>query len=46
MLSILAKTLMVATQTDARPETRKREWLPESHWWKENTKAQRSDPKR
>ncbi len=46
MLSILARTFMVATQTDERLETRKREWLPESHWWRENKSAQRVDRKR
>ncbi len=46
MLSILAKSFMVATQTDARLETRKREWLPESHWWKENKDTQSSNRKR
>lgn len=45
MLSILAKSFMVAAQTDARPETKKRQWLPENHWWKENKSAQRSDQK-
>jgi len=46
MLSILAKTLMVATQTDTHPETQKREWLPENHWWKESKSAQHPDRKR
>ena len=45
MLSILAKSFMVATQTDDRRETRKREWLPENHWWKENKTARGADQK-
>lgn len=39
MLSILARTFMVATQTHNGDGTKKREWLPEDHWWKENKRA-------
>ncbi|WP_377192657.1 hypothetical protein [Ruegeria meonggei] len=39
MLSILARTFMVATQTQTGSGTRKREWLPEDHWWKESKRT-------
>ncbi|WP_420586040.1 hypothetical protein [Ruegeria sp.] len=42
MLSILAQTFMVATQTDEREVKRKTKWLPEDHWWKEKKRASRS----
>lgn len=47
MLSILARTFMIATQTNEQSKmkspdhsnTRKQRWLPENHWWKECKRA-------
>ncbi|CUH50543.1 hypothetical protein RUA4292_04752 [Ruegeria atlantica] len=47
MLSILAKSFMIATQTHEldepkssdRPDRQKQRWLPESHWWRQQKRA-------
>ncbi|MCG7520739.1 hypothetical protein [Ruegeria sp. Ofav3-42] len=47
MLSIFARTFMIATQTyehdEKTPSDRRKEqkqhWLPENHWWKEAKRA-------
>ncbi|WP_170547280.1 hypothetical protein [Ruegeria arenilitoris] len=39
MLSILARTFMVATQTDPRDELPKPKWLSDDHWWKKSLRV-------
>ncbi len=42
MLSILARTFMVATQTDGRDKPQSRQRHSEDHWWKKTKRVSRS----
>lgn len=42
MFTVFARTFLTATRVDApvirdapKPNQSKKEWLPDSHWWKE-----------
>lgn len=39
MLSILAQTFMVATQTDERTTPQNREQRPKGYWWSKTTRV-------
>lgn len=46
MLTVFARSFLTATRINAphihdatKPVRRKRRWLPEGHWWKENPRG-------